>query len=123
MEKLLPDGKAKVENVAKALALSRRTFARRLADGGTTYGEVVDQLRSSLATQYLKDPEMSLGQIAWQRGYEGSASFNHAFKRWTGRPPCSHRNRKPLHLAERARRLSWRGKTENWQAPISCAER
>ena len=45
MEKLLPDGKAKAENVAEALALSLRTLARRLADEGTTYGEVVDQLR------------------------------------------------------------------------------
>ena len=43
VEKLLPDGKAKAENVAEALALSLRTLARRLADEGTTYGEVVDQ--------------------------------------------------------------------------------
>ena len=54
VEKLLPHGKAKAENVAKALGLSLRTLARRLADEGTTYGEVVDQLRRSLATQYLR---------------------------------------------------------------------
>ena len=93
VEKLLPHGKAKAENVAEALALSLRTLARRLADEGTTYGEVVDQLRRSLATQYLKDPGMSLGQIAWLLGYEGSTSFNHAFKRWTGRSPSADRNR------------------------------
>jgi AraC-like DNA-binding protein len=97
VEKLLPDGKAKAENVSKALALSRRTLARRLADEGTTYGEVVDQLRKSLATQYLNDPGMSLGQISWLLGYEGSTSFNHAFKRWTGRSPSADRTRKPLH--------------------------
>jgi AraC-like DNA-binding protein len=78
------------------LALSLRTLARRLADEDTTYGEVVDQLRRSLAIQYLKDPEMSLAQIAWLLGYEGSTSFNHAFKRWTGRSPSSDRNRKRL---------------------------
>jgi AraC-like DNA-binding protein len=50
VEKLLPHGKAKAENVAEALALSLRTLARRLADEGTTYGEVVDKLRRSLAT-------------------------------------------------------------------------
>ena len=93
VEKLLPDGKAKAENVAQALALSLRTLARRLADEGTTYGEVVDQLRKSLATQYLNDPGMSLGQIAWLLGYEGSTSFNHAFKRWTGRSPSADRNK------------------------------
>jgi AraC-like DNA-binding protein len=93
VEKLLPHGKAKAENVAQALALSLRTLARRLADEGTTYGEIVDQLRKSLATQYLKDPGMSLGHIAWLLGYEGSTSFNHAFKRWTGRSPSADRNR------------------------------
>jgi AraC-like DNA-binding protein len=42
--------------VAKNLALSDRTLSRHLADEGTTYAEVVDQLRRSLALQYLKEP-------------------------------------------------------------------
>jgi AraC-like DNA-binding protein len=96
LEKLLPHGKARAENVAKTLAVSLRTLARRLAEEGTTYGEVVDQLRKSLATQYLKDPGMSVAQIAWLLGYEGSTSFNHAFKRWTGRSPSGDRNRRRL---------------------------
>ncbi len=100
VEKLLPHGKAKAENVAKILALSLRTLARRLADEGTTYGEVVDQLRRSLATQYLKDPGMSIAQIAWLLGYEGTTSFSHAFRRWTGQSPSAHRNRKRLHMPE-----------------------
>jgi AraC-like DNA-binding protein len=100
VEKLLPPGKAKAENVAEALALSPRTLARRLAEEGTTYGEVVDELRKSLATQYLKDPGMSLGQIAWLLGYEGSTSFNHAFKRWTGRSPSADRHSGPPHMPE-----------------------
>jgi AraC-like DNA-binding protein len=83
IEKLLPHGKAKKETVAKAVALSMRTFSRRLADEGCTYEEVVDQLRRSLALQYLKEPSMSVSQIAWLLGYEGSTSFNHAFSRWT----------------------------------------
>jgi AraC-like DNA-binding protein len=85
--------------VAKALALSLRTLARRLADEGTTYGEVVDQLRKSLATQYLNDPKMSLAQIAWLLGYEEPTSFN-AFKRWTGRSPSADRSRKSLDMPE-----------------------
>ncbi len=100
VEKLLPDGKAKAENVAKALALSVRTLSRRLAQEGTTYGDVVDELRKSLATQYLKDPEMSLGQIAWLLGYEGATSFNHAFKRWTGRSPSADRHGGRPHMPE-----------------------
>jgi AraC-like DNA-binding protein len=77
-ERLLSHGKANVEAVAKALALSARTLSRRLVDEGATFGEVVDQLRRSLALQYLKEPGLSLSQITWLLGYEGSTSFNHA---------------------------------------------
>src|SRR6516164_2705944 len=55
-ERLLPHGKAQRETVAKAVAMSTRTLSRRLADEGTTYEEVVDQLRRSLALQYVKEP-------------------------------------------------------------------
>jgi hypothetical protein len=54
--------------------VSARTFARRLAIEVTTYEDVVDELRRSLALQYLKEPGMSLSQISWLLGYEGSTS-------------------------------------------------
>jgi AraC-like DNA-binding protein len=95
-EKLLPHGKAQKETVAKALGMSPRTFSRKLAVEETTYEEVIDQLRRSLAFRYLKDPGMSLSQIAWLLGYEGATSFNHAFKRWAGHPPSLARKGKPL---------------------------
>jgi AraC-like DNA-binding protein len=96
IKKLLSHGKAKKETVAKAVALSTRTLSRRLADEGATYEEVVDQLRRSLALQYIKEPGMSVSQIAWLLGYEGSTSFNHAFRRWTGQSPSAIRNQKLL---------------------------
>jgi AraC-like DNA-binding protein len=99
VEKLLPHGKAQKRTVAKALAMSTRTLSRRLAVQETTYEEVVDQLRCSLALQYLKDPGMPLSQIAWQLGYEQPSSFNHAFRRWTGRSPSGVRKRKSLPAA------------------------
>ena len=92
VEKLLPHGKAQRETVAKAVAMSTRTLSRRLADEGTTYEEVVDQLRRSLALQYVKEPGISLSQIAWLLGYEGSTSFS----RWTGQSPSATRHQKLL---------------------------
>jgi AraC-like DNA-binding protein len=96
VQRSLHHGNAQRERVAKRLAMSARTLARRLADEGTTYEEVVDQLRRSLALQYVKEPGLSLSQIAWLLGYEGSSSFNHAFLRWTGRSPSAARNEKQL---------------------------
>jgi len=45
----------------------------------------VDRLRHSLALRYIKEPSVSVAQIAWLLGYERPTSFNHAFARWTGR--------------------------------------
>ena len=99
VEKLLPHGKAQKKTVARALGMSTRTFSRRLSAEETTYEEVVDQLRRSLALQYLKDPGMSLTQISWLLGYECSSSFSHAFRRWTGCSPSLARKGKPLPAA------------------------
>jgi AraC-like DNA-binding protein len=99
VQRLLPHGKAQREEVATALAMSTRTFSRRLAEEGTGFDEVVDEVRRSLALHYIKEPGLSFSQIAWLLGYEGPTSFNHAFKRWTGRPPSELRAEKPLTSA------------------------
>ena len=92
VQRLLPHGHAQAESIAKALAVSPRTLSRRLSEEGTTFAEVVEGLRRSLANQYLNESGFTLAQIGWLLGYEGPTSFNHAFKRWTGRSPSLARN-------------------------------
>ena len=96
VQRLLPQGRANAETVAKALAVSARTLSRRLSEQGTTFAEVVDQLRRSLALQYLKDPGFASAQIAWLLGYKEPTSFNHAFRRWTGHSPSVARKEQKL---------------------------
>jgi AraC-like DNA-binding protein len=96
VQRLLPHGKAHKQNIAKMLALSTRTLSRKLTEEGTTFEKVLDDLRRSLALQYIKDPGISLSQIAYLLGYEGSSSFNHAFMRWTGSSPSAVRSEKGL---------------------------
>jgi AraC-like DNA-binding protein len=96
VQRLLPHGGANRKAVAKALAMSERTLSRKLAGERATYEDIVDQLRRSLALQYIKDRGISLSQTAWLLGYESSTSFNHAFVRWTGRSPSAARNEKLL---------------------------
>jgi AraC-like DNA-binding protein len=98
MQKVLPHGKMSKPSIAKAFGMSPQTLSRRLADEGVTYAEVVDDLRRSLALQYLKDHSVSLSQIAWLLGYERGTSFNHAFRRWTGRSPSAMRQEAHLRL-------------------------
>ena len=93
IQRLLPHGRARADVVAKALALSSRTLGRRLAEEGTNFAKVIDNLRRSLAVQYLHESGFTLAQIGWLLGYEGPTSFHHAFKRWTGRSPSLARSR------------------------------
>jgi AraC-like DNA-binding protein len=92
VQKALPHGRANRQRVAKALGLSERTLSQRLAEEETSYDQVVDGLRQSLALQYVIEPSLSLAQIAWLLGYEGPTSFNHAFARWTGKSASEARN-------------------------------
>ena len=96
VQRLLSRGKAQKQSVARSLGLSKRTLSRRLAQEGTTYDEVVDRLRRSLALQYIKDPSLSLAQMAWLLGYEQSTSFSDAYRRWTGYSPSAARRQKQL---------------------------
>jgi len=85
VQKLLHHGKANRQRVAKALGLEVKILSEKLAEENTSFDHVVDHLRHSLALQYVREPTISLAQIAWLLGYEGPTSFNNAFARWTGR--------------------------------------
>ena len=84
---LLPHGKARLGNVAQMLGLSSRTLAQRLAAESLSFGEILIQLRSDLATHYLGDADLSISEIAWLVGYQGVSAFSHGYKQWTGMNP------------------------------------
>ena len=90
---LLPTGESRAAVVARQLGMSSRSLTRRLAEEGTTFGEILEQLRQRLAARYLADNRMSVQQIGWLLGYSEVGAFNHAYKRWTGSAP--RRTRKP----------------------------
>jgi AraC-like DNA-binding protein len=104
---LLPHGKANRQRVAKALGLTERTLAQKLGEENTSYESVVDRLRHSLALQYIKEPSVSLAQIAWLLGYEGPTSFNHAFARWTGRSASEARSDNQRLSDGKTPKLGW----------------
>jgi AraC-like DNA-binding protein len=84
---LLPHGKANVEEVARQLAVSPRTLARRLGEEGTSFSDVLEGLRTDLAARYLAEKEFGIAQVAWLLGYQETSAFSRAFKRWTGKAP------------------------------------
>ena len=90
---LLPSGESRAAAVAQRLNMSTRSFTRHLAEEGTTFGEILEQLRRRLAARYLADERMSVQQTAWSLGYSEVGAFNNAYKRWTGAAPRRTRKR------------------------------
>jgi AraC-like DNA-binding protein len=83
----LPEGQVSMPMVASALAMSRQTLLRNLQAEGTTFAQVVAELRETLAMHYLSERGASVQQTAALLGFSESAAFSRAFKRWTGRSP------------------------------------
>jgi AraC-like DNA-binding protein len=88
---LLPHGKVRAAEVARALGLSQRTLARRLAADNLTFAGIVEDLRADLARLYLKDPDLTITEVSWLLGFREASAFTHACKRWTGRTPSGMR--------------------------------
>jgi AraC-like DNA-binding protein len=78
-----------------------------LGEENTSYENIVDRLRHSLALQYIKEPSVSVAQIARLLGYEGPTSFNHAFARWTGRSASEARSESQRSGDGKAPKLGW----------------
>jgi AraC-like DNA-binding protein len=91
LRRLLPNGNSKIEAVAGSLGVSIRSLSRRLASENTTFSELLDDLRRTLAIKYLAEKELSVSQIAFMVGYDNYGSFSNAFRRWTGTTPSEAR--------------------------------
>ena len=91
IEQQLGSGAPSIEEVARALATSSRTLQRRLGEEGTSFRDVVENVRSDLARAYLGDLGLGLGDVAFRLGYAEVSAFLRAFKRWTGMTPSQFR--------------------------------
>ncbi|RBP16211.1 AraC-like DNA-binding protein [Roseiarcus fermentans] len=88
----LPHGGASIDEVARALNIGTRSLIRRLSEEGTSFSEVRDTLRRSLALAYLKNEQLSLCQIAWLLGYSEIGAFSTGFRRWFATTPGAARD-------------------------------
>jgi AraC-like DNA-binding protein len=83
----LPDAAA----AASRLHIGERTLRRRLAVERTSYQQVLDEVRSRIAIDYLMTTHLSTQEIAMLLGFSEATNFRRAFVRWTRRTPSSYR--------------------------------
>jgi AraC-like DNA-binding protein len=78
--------------VASALQTSTRSLRRALHDMGTSYQELLDELRRTRAEEWVRTTDLTFEQMAERLGFSNVRSFRRAFKRWTGRTPGEFRD-------------------------------
>jgi AraC-like DNA-binding protein len=87
------DGFRSLDEVARKLHVSTRTLKRRLAEQGSSFSEVLDEVRRQRALLLLEDRRIALEEVAARLGYSDAANFTRAFRRWTGQTPAAFRGR------------------------------
>lgn len=78
-------------SVAQRLGVSQRTLSRRLEAEGTSFKDLLDDCRRTLALDYVTRPTFRLPEVVFLLGFSETATFYRAFKRWTGQTPLQYR--------------------------------
>jgi AraC-like DNA-binding protein len=73
--------------VSQALDMTVRTLQRRLSTAGTSYRQILDELRRRRAESELISTSRNVAEISRRLGYSDPAHFVRAFRRWTGQTP------------------------------------
>ena len=82
---LLPGGACAIDDVCRALGLSRRTLQRKLKEENTSFQQQLNHTRELLTKNYLRNTTLSAEDIAYLLGYQDLNSFYRAFSLWTGK--------------------------------------
>ncbi len=90
---LLASGKARRVEVADTLKIHERTLIRRLSEEGTSFEEILEQERLSLAERLIAQSELAISQISELLGYSEQSSFTRSHRRWFGETPAAARRR------------------------------
>jgi AraC-like DNA-binding protein len=78
--------------MASELSISTSCLAKKLNKAGTSYREILESSKQSIAIKHLKtSPSMKMYEIAILSGYSDISNFRKAFLRWEGMAPSDYR--------------------------------
>ena len=79
--------------MAERQGLSPSSFRRQLEREGRSYQQIKDEVRRAMAFECLRQPHLSIAEVAEHTGFQEPSAFHRAFKKWTGESPGSYRQR------------------------------
>lgn len=85
-----------LDDVAGMLDTTARTLQRRLGEENTSFQKLRDGLRFRQATALLSEAGADIPTIAATLGFSEPATFQRAFKAWSGESPAEFRRRRGL---------------------------
>ncbi|CAJ1583803.1 AraC family transcriptional regulator [[Mycobacterium] wendilense] len=89
IDKLMPLGQASLDDVARTLTLHPRVLQRRLAETGTSFGQLLDDRRRESVTELLAVRDLPLSSVAHQLGYTEQSSLTRSCHRWFDATPLA----------------------------------
>ena len=102
------NGFPSLQVTARMFHMTPRTLHRRLVDEGTSFHELLEDVRRTLAVEHVKSGRFAIEEIAYMLGYSDLANFRRAFRRWESVSPSAYR---AAQIAESA------------IAPVTCRAR
>lgn len=89
----LESGQASIDQVSAHLGIGMRTLQRRLSAEGSTFHDILEQVRRGRAEELVLDTNLPMIKIADLLGYSDPAHFSRAYKRWHGQAPIQLRSK------------------------------
>ena len=80
-----------MDQMAEQLHMSPRTLHRRLIAAGSSYQEILDDVRRRLAIEFLRNTDLTIEEVSERVGFSDASNFRKAFKKWTGTVPAEYR--------------------------------
>lgn len=91
LQMLLQVGNPSRDALANKLGISSRHLGRQLQNEGSSYREILDQLRLEIAGKQLRESSKTLDEIAGLLCFRDGQSFNRWFRQMTGQTPGDYR--------------------------------
>lgn len=87
----LSSGNCSKQRVASEMAMSPSALQQKLAQLDSSFQDLLNQVRQSLALAYMEQARVSITEMSFMLGFSDTSSFTRAFRRWTGKSPRDYR--------------------------------